>query len=168
VDPLDLGAAIGSAFPVNESPVNKSAPAERRFLLFVYGTLLSGEPSHGLLNGARSLGAAKTPPSFELVDLGPHPALVAGGSTAVTGELYEVPVAMLAALDVHEEVPVLFKRATIVLADGRAAEAYLLEADQVRGRRRIGSGDWRARFRRKPAPSARDSAFVRWSRTRAR
>jgi gamma-glutamylcyclotransferase (GGCT)/AIG2-like uncharacterized protein YtfP len=134
----------------------------------VYGTLLSGEPSHALLDGALSLGPVKTVPSFELIDLGPHPALVAGGSTAVTGELYDVPVAMLAALDVHEEVPVFFNRAVIALDDGRTAETYLLEADQVRGRRRIGSGDWRARFRRKPAPSARDSAFVRWSRTRPR
>jgi gamma-glutamylaminecyclotransferase len=141
---------------------------ERTYLLFVYGTLLSGEPAHALLDGARSLGPAKTPPAFDLVDLGPHPALVAGGTTIVVGELYEVSVAALAAIDIHEEHPVLFKRRTLTLADGREAHAYTLDVDQVRGRRRIRSGDWRGRFRPPPAPSARDSAFVRWSKNRHR
>jgi gamma-glutamylcyclotransferase (GGCT)/AIG2-like uncharacterized protein YtfP len=140
----------------------------RHFLLFVYGTMLPGEPSHGLLEGAHCLGPAMTPPVFDLVDLGPYPALVAAGTTVVVGELYEVPLHMLAAIDVYEEHPVLFKRKTIGLSDDRQAQAYLLEADQVLGRRRIRSGDWRARFRRMPAPSARDSAFIRWSKNRFR
>jgi gamma-glutamylcyclotransferase (GGCT)/AIG2-like uncharacterized protein YtfP len=151
--------------------VSDPGPAERNFLLFVYGTLLSGEPRHDLLRRARCLGAATTVPAFELVDLGPYPALVAGGTRAVVGELYEVPVEELAAIDVYEEHPVLFKRTTIELAHGtdrRAAQAYLLDASQVRGRKRIHSGDWRARFRPAPAPSARDSAFVRWAKTRPR
>jgi gamma-glutamylcyclotransferase (GGCT)/AIG2-like uncharacterized protein YtfP len=148
--------------------VSERAPADRTYVLFVYGTLLPGEPSHGLLDGARSLGPAQTAPVYDLVDLGPHPALVAGGTTAVVGEVYEMPVAMLAAIDVHEGHPVLFQRKTIALADGREAQAYMLQEDQVRGRRRIRSGDWRGRFRHAPGPSARDSAFVRWSKSRYR
>lgn len=160
-----LTAQLASALLL---PVNDRAPRERHFFLFVYGTLLSGEPRHDLLHRTRSLGAATTVPSFNLVDLGPYPALVAGGARAVVGELYEVPVEELAAIDIYEEHPVLFKRTTIELSDGRAAQAYLLDADQVRGRKRIHSGDWRARFRPAPAPSARDSAFVRWAKSRPR
>jgi gamma-glutamylaminecyclotransferase len=146
--------------------VSDHATAERRFVLFVYGTLLSGEPSHGLLDGARAIGPAKTPPIFGLFDLGPYPAIVAGGTTAVVGELYEVSATMLAALDVHEEVPILFKRMPIALDDGTATQTYVLDADQVRGRRRIRSGDWRGRFLATPTPGVRDAPFARWVRGR--
>jgi gamma-glutamylaminecyclotransferase len=141
---------------------------DRRFILFVYGTLLSSEPSHNLLGDSRALGPTTTAPSFDLFDLGVYPALVAGGTTAIAGELYELTARVLATIDVHEGVPLLFKRKRIALADGREAEAYLLEADQVRGRRRIRSGDWRARFQPPPssAPSARDTPFVSWVRKR--
>jgi gamma-glutamylaminecyclotransferase len=118
---------------------------DRRFHLFVYGTLRGGESNHARLDGALALGAVKTAPEFDLFNIGPYPALVAGGTTAVVGELYDVPVSMLAALDVYEEVPILFKRGRIPLEDGRLVEAYVLDRDQVRGRRRIRSGDWRAR-----------------------
>jgi gamma-glutamylcyclotransferase (GGCT)/AIG2-like uncharacterized protein YtfP len=143
-----------------------SDPAARPFVLFVYGTLLPGEPSHELLEGARPLGPAKTAPAFQLVDLGPYPALIPGGTTSVVGELYELPASMLAAIDVHEGHPVLFKRVTIPLEGGAQAQAYTLEPHQATGRRRIHSGDWRGRFRRAPAPSARDAALVRWLRER--
>ena len=136
--------------------------------MFVYGTLLPGEPSHGLLDGAREIGSAMTPPSYSLIDLGPYPALIVGGSTTVVGVLYEMPAAVLAAIDVHEEVPTLFKRSRIALADGQEADTYLLDADQVRGRRRIRSGDWRGRFRAAVTPGLRDTAFARGLRNRDR
>lgn len=139
-----------------------------RFVLFVYGTLLPGEPSHELLAGARSLGPASTPPSYSLIDLGPYPALIVGGSTAVVGALYEMSAQVLAPIDVHEEVPTLFKRRRLTLADGREAESYFLEADQVRGRRRIRSGDWRGRFRAAVTPGVRDSPLARALRNRDR
>ena len=58
--------------------------------VFVYGTLLAGEPNHRLLEAASFVGPAETPPVFSLVDLGPFPALVGGGAGAVVGEVYEV------------------------------------------------------------------------------
>ena len=134
----------------------------------MYGTLLPGESGHALLDGARALGPGKTPAAYALFDLGPYPALVAGGATAVVGELYEMPASMLAAIDVHEEVPILFKRTRIALEDERVVETYVLEREQVVGRRRIRNGDWRARFRVDPAPGARDAAFVKWARRRER
>ena len=129
---------------------------------------MTGESSHGLLDGAVALGPAKTAIAFDLYDLGAYPALVAGGATAVAGEVYELTARQLAAIDVHEEVPLLFKRARIELEDGRAAEAYLLDREQVRGRRRIRTGDWRTRFHVDRGPGARSAALVKWIRGASR
>jgi gamma-glutamylcyclotransferase (GGCT)/AIG2-like uncharacterized protein YtfP len=85
------------------------------------------------------------------------------------GEVYELAAPHLATIDIHEEVPRLFKRLTIDLEDGRRAEAYLLDRDQVRGRRRIHSGDWRTRFQVERAPGGvRDAPLVAWARNRQR
>ncbi len=87
-----------------------------------------------------------TEAAFHLVDLGAYGALVPGGNTAVHGELYVVDRATGISLDVRREVPILFHRCVIRLGDGSVAEAHLLSPDQVRGRRRVASGDWRKRF----------------------
>jgi gamma-glutamylaminecyclotransferase len=111
--------------------------------LFVYGTLMAGEANAAELGGARFLGRARTTASYTLYDLGPYPGLVAGGSTAVDGELYDVPEERVPALDAFEEHPDVYRRAPIALADGRAAVAYLLvrrpAAPSILG------GDWRRR-----------------------
>jgi gamma-glutamylcyclotransferase (GGCT)/AIG2-like uncharacterized protein YtfP len=133
--------------------------------LFVYGSLMAGELQHGLLKSARLLGAASTPPAFYLVDVGPYAALVRGGSTAVTGELYLTDLETRRAIDVERQVPLLFNRETIQLADGATADTYLLTIDQVRGRRRIAHGDWKKRFSRSIGPRA-GGAWVEWSRGR--
>ncbi|HEY2510003.1 MAG TPA: gamma-glutamylcyclotransferase family protein [Polyangiaceae bacterium] len=141
---------------------------KRRYTLFVYGTLLRGEASHALLKDAAALGAATTTAAFDLFDLGPYPALVTGGTTPIAGEVYELDVAQLAAIDVHEEVPRLFNRVRIELADGRSVDAYVLNRDQVRGRRRIRSGDWRTRFQVERPAALRDAPFAAWARRRDR
>ena len=111
--------------------------------VFVYGTLMAGEPNHGLLAGQTLLRRAETEPAFELVDLGPYPALVAGGETSVVGEVYEITVNVLAALDRLEGHPNFYRRARIRLSDGETVLAYLLAPEQVRGQPRILSGDWK-------------------------
>lgn len=113
--------------------------------LFVYGTLLAGEAAHGRLSGARFLGPVRTAPDYDLVDFGGYPALVPGGDSAVTGELYEVDDAMLQRLDAYESVPELYYRVRIRLAAGTLAEAYLMPRPKARGRSIIESGDWRRR-----------------------
>jgi gamma-glutamylcyclotransferase (GGCT)/AIG2-like uncharacterized protein YtfP len=139
----------------------------REFVLFVYDSLMSGEDQHGQLAAARSLGEATTAPEYELVDLGATGALLAGGTAAVSGELYALEAAALAAIDVQKGHPVLHRRAAIRLADGREAQAYLLSSDQAAGRRRIRSGDWR---RRPGAPGAgrpqEPGSLVRWAKRR--
>jgi gamma-glutamylaminecyclotransferase len=133
--------------------------------LFVYGTSRQGEARHGSLGGAPLLGPAMTPAEYRLVDVGPYAALVRGGATAVTGELYRVDFETRRRLDVEHQVPLLFNREKIRLADGAEAEAYLLTTEQVRGRRRLAHGDWKQRFSRSISPRA-GGAWVAWSRGR--
>jgi gamma-glutamylaminecyclotransferase len=102
-----------------------------RSLLFVYGTLRQGECNHEQMFGAEFLGPARTAAGFTLVDLGRAPALVAGGRESVAGELYDLDAAHLARLDEFEEHPVFYVRLSIPLADGRAAQAYLLPPDRL-------------------------------------
>lgn len=135
-------------------------------LLFVYGSLLRGEDNHAVLSGARLpregarrrdagggaagpaparfVAAARTAARYTLVDLGPYPALVEGGGTAVAGELFEVDAPLLALLDDFEGHPDEYVRSPVALEGGAAAEAYLLPADRAAGFPPVASGDWRA------------------------
>lgn len=111
--------------------------------VFVYGTLLSGEPNHHVLGGAACLGPARTAPAFELYNFGPYPGLVANGHTRVVGEVYAVDDETLARLDWLEGYPELYDRQEIAL-DGGTAIAYTVRAEQVWGLPRVPGGDWRA------------------------
>ncbi|WP_342379405.1 gamma-glutamylcyclotransferase [Myxococcus stipitatus] len=125
-----------------------SAPRGQRgapVRVFVYGTLLAGEPNHRVLAGARLVAKACTEPAFELRDLGPFPGLVRGGTHAVAGEVYEVDAPTLAALDRLEGHPRFYRRTRIALDDGALVETYLLTPEQVEGRPVIVSGNWRSR-----------------------
>jgi gamma-glutamylcyclotransferase (GGCT)/AIG2-like uncharacterized protein YtfP len=114
--------------------------------LFVYGSLLSGQPAHPLLAGARFLGPARTAAGFELVDLGEYPALLRAGEAQVLGELYEVSAEILAAVDVYEGCPEIYARQRIELDGGAPADAYVMSSEaHARGLPRVTSGDWRAR-----------------------
>jgi gamma-glutamylcyclotransferase (GGCT)/AIG2-like uncharacterized protein YtfP len=137
------------------------------YLLFVYGPLMSGEPEHARLAGARPLGPAETEPAFDLVDLGPEPALVPGGTTAVRGEVWALSPAQLASVDVHHGHPLRYRRGTIKLADGRSVEAHQLAPDQARGRRRIRSGDWKARLAPRPS-TIEERPWSRFARQRGK
>ena len=117
-----------------------------RFLLFAYGSLREGERDHSAMAGAERLGTAVTAPRYRLVDLGVYPALVAGGSLSVVGELYAVDREVRRRLDVLKECPILFERGLVELADGQMAQAYLMREEQVRGKRRLHVGDWKQRF----------------------
>ena len=144
------------------------APTDvRRTRLFVYGTLLPGEPDHALLAGAEALGPARTAQGFALVELPTLAGLVAEGAGVVVGEVFVLDPQILRGCDVKREIGRLFQRRRIALADGTEADTYLLEPDQVRGKRRVKDGDWRARFAaKKPGDRAEAGPFVRWARGR--
>jgi gamma-glutamylcyclotransferase (GGCT)/AIG2-like uncharacterized protein YtfP len=134
--------------------------------LFVYGTLLTGERDHSLLGSAELLGPAVTLAIFQLVELNVYAALVPDGKLAVHGELYAADLETRRRIDVARQVPILFQRAKLSLADGSEAETYLMTAEQVRGKRRLAHGDWRSRF----APTAQRGApgpIVSWARARS-
>lgn len=111
--------------------------------VFVYGTLLRGEPNHDLLGQSPFLGEARTEPVYSLVNMGPFPAMVREGSTSVVGEVYEVTNEVLEILDALEGHPQWYYRTTLELTNGIVAEAYLLERSEAEGRPVIASGDWR-------------------------
>lgn len=117
-------------------------PERRR--VFVYGSLLSGEPNHPVIERAEFVGAAMTPPRFTLHDLGAFPAMIEGGEHAIVGEVYEVDQATLTALDRLEGHPRFYRRMPIALADGSSAETYVLTRAQVVGRPVVSTGSWRA------------------------
>lgn len=133
---------------------------------FVYGTMLSGEPHHDRLRGAALVGPAKTRATYSLVEMNALAALVAGGTESVVGEVYTLLPEQLRELGAQRHHPGLYRVGPVALDDGSTAEAYLLDPDQVRGKRKIQGGDWRARFaaRNKPEPTP----FARWLRTRPR
>jgi gamma-glutamylaminecyclotransferase len=112
--------------------------------LFVYGTLRRGEPAHALLKDAPLVAVVRTEPSFELVDMGSYPALIEGGDTAVTGEIYEVEPELLVELDRYEDVPRLYQHAWLVIG-GDQVLTYLLPRALASGHPRLATGDWLTR-----------------------
>lgn len=128
------------------APVRHATPCAR---LFVYGTLLSGEPNHGLLAPATFVRDVQTEAAYELRDLGAFPALVRRGVGMVSGELYDVDAPTLATLDRLEGHPRFYRRTRVVLEDGVYAEAYVLGLARVRRYPVIDSGIWRARRKEK-------------------
>jgi gamma-glutamylcyclotransferase (GGCT)/AIG2-like uncharacterized protein YtfP len=103
--------------------------------LFVYGSLKRGGRHHDELDGATFLGLAETGPGYRLEPLGEYLALVPEPGEAgaiVPGELFEVPLAKLPALDAFEgdaymrgEVPV---RLIAESAETRLVLSYLRKA----------------------------------------
>lgn len=88
--------------------------------LFVYGTLMRGEPRHHILeeHGAVMYSEAYTSKGYSLFDAGHYPMLVAGyniGAPSVYGELYKVSNDLLEYLDQIEGVPYLYERCEIVV-----------------------------------------------------
>lgn len=126
------------------------APEGDPIRLFVYGTELSGERDHAILEGAELVGEVRTAPAYALVDLGQLPALLGRGTVSVTGELYRIDRKLRFRLDVLREVPALFHRTSVLLDDGTRAETYAMRDEQVRGKRRLANGDWRRRFTARP------------------
>jgi gamma-glutamylaminecyclotransferase len=88
-------------------------------LLFVYGTLKSGQGSHHLLAGQEFVRAASTMPLYRLYGVGWHPGLVLDKSagTSVHGEVYSVDAQTLARLDEFEGCPHYFTRDFVAIAD---------------------------------------------------
>jgi gamma-glutamylcyclotransferase (GGCT)/AIG2-like uncharacterized protein YtfP len=108
--------------------------------LFFYGTLKRGSPSNGLIAGQQFLGEARTAPHYRLYVSGPFPCLVEDHARGVSvrGEIWRVNDSLLAKLDEWEEVPHLFARRKIDVADvSPPVFAYFYQGD-VAGMRDCG------------------------------
>ena len=107
--------------------------------VFVYGSLKQRCNNHFVLEGAQCLGRYVTVPQYTMVDMGDYPAVVAGGVTAISGEVYTVSTRVFAALDVLEDYPCIYGRIMIDTDFGRAWMYVLREVGEYP---RIISGDW--------------------------
>lgn len=109
----------------------------------VYGSLKRGFYNHHLLERSRFL-ATGTVHGLVMHSLGSYPMVVKGrGSIHV--ELFEVDAATFAALDRLEGFPSFYGREVVtVQTDYCPVEAwlYLGQPYQVKGQRRVASGDW--------------------------
>ncbi len=96
-------------------------------LLFVYGSLRSGQPNHGCLAGCKFMGNAMTVPAYRIQDFGAFVGLLSG-TLAVEGEVWEVRPHALAKLDYLEAVDAgVFKRTNVNLQspfDDKTVQAY--------------------------------------------
>jgi gamma-glutamylcyclotransferase (GGCT)/AIG2-like uncharacterized protein YtfP len=111
----------------------------------------------------------RTATGYTLIELVGLAALIEGGEGSVAGELYSVQGELLQALIRQPEHPALFNLRPVRLEDGSSAEAFFLDADQVRGKRRVRDGDWKARFGgKKPGELHTAGRFVTWARDRHR
>ena len=128
---------------LNNNPISELKP-DSITTLFVYGTLLSGEPNHYLLSDAEFICKSQTKPDYLLLDINGHfPAMVSGGSTAVKGEDYKINKRTLSKIDRLENHPDFYKRVEINLQNGMMVKTYLLDLNKTGSYSRIDSGDWR-------------------------
>ena len=118
--------------------------------LFVYGTLRSGAPMHGLLAGdAHPLGPARAHAC--LLDLGHFPGLVHARAESdwVIGELFEVSAEAAAALmdrlDRYEGDAFVRQEHEVLDPEGAPVSAWVyLYVGDASGGLQVDSGDWLA------------------------
>ncbi len=118
--------------------------------LFVYGTLRRGEYNHHVLGNAPLLGLYRTRAHYTMLKLGWYPAVIAGGRTAIRGEVYALNKALLARLDSLENYPEEYLRECIATPCG-PAWIYLYRQPPPPGTPLIASGDWRLTRHARPA-----------------
>lgn len=72
-----------------------------RCRLFVYGTLMRGQPGHAHLGEAVFLGPHRSEPRFRMLVVSWYPAII-DGDQSIEGEVFEVSRRQLEALDAYE------------------------------------------------------------------
>lgn len=114
-----------------------------RHLLFVYGSLKRGKPSHRLLAGQTFVADARTVGGYRMYELDGYPGMVRDGAQSdfVTGELWSVTDECRRELDRFEGLDVgLYRREPTPLAaphEACNAEAYVF-AQSTAGRKPLG------------------------------
>lgn len=115
-----------------------------KILVFVYGTLLSGQGNNHYLKNSKLLGKSITL-GFTMHDLGAFPALVEqdlglpDGENEIHGEVWEIDERTLDRLDYLEGVPHFYRRKVTETIFGPAWVYYNNAAVE---RHQIKSGNW--------------------------
>ena len=92
--------------------------------VFVYGTLMDSEANHGYLENSQCLGKG-TVDGYDMYNVGWYPAIVPGNSLIV-GELYEVPLKDMPAIDSLEgEGSLYVKKCERVTVNGKKTLAFV-------------------------------------------
>jgi gamma-glutamylcyclotransferase (GGCT)/AIG2-like uncharacterized protein YtfP len=107
--------------------------------VFVYGTLREHEPLHSILRrgGAEFVGYDFVEQHYEMIDMGPFPAVHASqyDINRIYGEVYAVSDECLAALDLVEGHPNFFERKKIRTDHGdRRVWIYIINTEYARDR----------------------------------
>lgn len=117
--------------------------------VFVYGTLLPGESNRDYMKNAAFI----TDDALEnaiLYNCGPYPMLLPG-SGIVYGQVYQVPLFDLPALDALEGHPNHYYREIVTLQSGISAWVYFGREQYVKSCQLIVSGRWRDRVSSSPS-----------------
>ena len=96
-------------------------------LVFVYGTLMSGQRAHHFLEGGTLLGTWLLH-GYAMYNLGRYPGIVKKEGHHVIGEAYEIPNTLLARMDEYEEEGSLYHRRTVSVtrdAEQLEVQAYI-------------------------------------------
>lgn len=119
----DAGATDDFGFRVEDSPL---------LLVFVYGTLRSGNSDHRQLRTARPLGRGRTREQFALY-LGVTPYVIKSEKVSwIVGEVYEVDARTLRRLDLLQQCPSWRFRewVDVILDDGQELQAMMYFAKE--------------------------------------
>ena len=118
------------------------------YRIFVYGTLMKGEPNHFLIDRDpknKFIKQAATTRNFNLFDLGGFPGMTMPGNNSVLGEIYEVTARTIRDLDILESHPQFYRRSYIDLADGEKAITYILDSVYTMHCPIIKTGNWKSK-----------------------
>lgn len=112
-------------------------------LVFTYGSLMSGLQNHEVIKraGGQFVKNARIVGTLHAY-CSAYPAVVTGDSL-IKGEVYEVPVKGVVALDSFEGEGYLYHRRSVMTEDGDRVSVYMMTAESVHGRPIIADGDWR-------------------------
>lgn len=94
-------------------------------IVFVYGTLMSGEANHHYLENSTYLNHA-TVRGYSMYDVGWYPAIIEGNNLII-GELYRVPIDDMPSIDMLEGEGTLYNKKceTVTDADGKTTTAFI-------------------------------------------
>ena len=102
--------------------------------VFVYGTLKGANHVRGLARfpGAEFIAQATTAEGqYKMLDLGPFPAVMAGGDADVLGEIWEVDDHTFEVLDQIEGYPDFYNRKIVNTNQGEAWMYYFVNNTEV-------------------------------------